>query len=143
MFTGRHKLNVDDKGRLQIPSRVRGQLAEACGLQLVITLGPECVEIYPAAEFRRRCELIKNMPNRDERTTVQRIFVGYAVETELDGQGRMIIPPSLRDKKKLNGVEVSLIGQIDHFELWPDSEWEASTEAAHASYAKAFAGLGV
>lgn len=140
MFAGSHKLTIDDKGRLAIPARVRAQLAEEFGKQIAITLGPECVEIYPSAVFRRIAEAIPKIPDRAKRVLMQRLFVGYAVEMELDGQGRVGVPTILRDLKQLGG-DVVLVGQIDHFELWAEPQWTASTSEAQAGYAEAYAAL--
>ncbi len=140
MFAGSNKLTIDDKGRLAIPARLRTQLADEHGKQIAITLGPECIEVYPAAVFRRIAEAIPKIPDRAKRMLMQRLFVGYAVESELDAQGRVVVPPILRELKQLGG-EVVLVGQIDHFELWAEAQWTASTSEAQASYADAYAAL--
>jgi MraZ protein len=140
MFSGTHKLTIDDKGRLAIPARVRAQLADEYGKQIAITLGPECVEIYPSPVFRRIADGILKVRDRAKRVLMQRMFVGNAVEAELDAQGRVNVPPLLRDTKGL-GTEVVLVGQIDHFELWPEAAWAASNRDGQASYADAFAAL--
>ncbi|MDB5985379.1 MAG: mraZ [Nevskia sp.] len=141
MFAGSNRLTIDEKGRLAVPARVRAQLAEEYGKQIAITLGPECVEIYPSPVFRRMVEQIQKIPDRAKRVVMQRLFVGHAVESELDGQGRVLIPPMLRERLKL-GADVVLAGLNDHFELWPEAQWTASTETAQVSYADAFAALG-
>jgi MraZ protein len=140
MFSGTHKLTIDDKGRLAIPSRVRTQLGDEFGKQIAITLGPECVEIYPSQVFRRIAEAILKIRDRAKRVQMQRLFVGNAVETEFDTQGRVNLPPLLRQAKGL-GSDVVLVGQIDHFELWPEAAWAASNLEGQASYAEAFAAL--
>lgn len=140
MFSGSSKLTIDDKGRLAIPARLRTQLADEYGKQIAITLGPECIELYPAAVFRRIAESILKIQDRAKRVQMQRLFVGHAVESELDGQNRVLVPPMLRERIRL-GSEVVLVGQIDHFELWPEALWTQSTDEAQASYADAFAAL--
>jgi len=141
MFAGSNRLTIDDKGRLAVPARVRAQLAEDYGKQIAITLGPECIEIYPSPVFRRMAEQIQKIPDRAKRVVMQRLFVGHAVESELDGQGRVLIPPMLRERLQL-GADVVLAGLNDHFELWPEAQWSSSTGTAQASYADAFAALG-
>ena len=140
MFAGSNKLTIDDKGRLAIPARLRTQLADEYGKQIAITLGPECVEIYPAAVFRRIAEAIPKIADRAKRMTMLRLFVGNAVEVELDAQGRVLVPTMLRERMQLDS-EVVLVGQIDHFELWSEAQWTASTGEAQASYADAYAAL--
>lgn len=140
MFSGTHKLTIDEKGRLAIPARVRAQLAESHGTQIAITLGPECVEIYPAPVFRSIAEAILKIRERPKRVLMQRMFVGNAVEVELDAQGRVNVPPLLRERMKL-GAEVVLVGLTNHFELWPEAAWTSSTIESQASYADAFGAL--
>lgn len=140
MFSGSNKLTIDDKGRLAIPARVRTQLSDEYGKQIAITLGPECIEIFPAAVFRRIAEAIPRIADRNKRVLMMRMFVGNAVESELDAQGRVLVPPLLRERMQL-GSEVVLVGQFDRFELWPEAAWNASTDAGQASYADAYAAL--
>lgn len=141
MFAGSNRLTIDDKGRLAVPSRVRVQLAEEYGKQLAITLGPECIEIYPSPVFRRKAEAAQKIADRGKRMQMLRLFVGHAVESELDGQGRVLIPQMLRERLAV-GADVVLAGVADHFELWPAAQWNASTDSAMAGYAEAFAALG-
>lgn len=123
MFAGSHPLTVDDKGRLAIPARFRQSIADSCDSQLVITMGHEsCLEIYPAPEFTRIAQDISAMENRDHAELLKRAFVGRAVETEIDKQGRIALPPILRRLAKLDSAVV-LVGQINRFELWADEKW--------------------
>lgn len=140
MFAGSNKLTMDDKGRLAIPARLRTQLADEYGKQIAITLGPKSVEIYPAAVFRDIATRISKIADYNKRTVMQRMFVGNAVESELDAQGRVLVPTLLRERMQLDS-EVVLVGQIDHFELWPESQWNAWTSEAQAGYADAYAAL--
>lgn len=144
MFAGSNRLTIDDKGRLAIPARVRGQLADEYGRQIAVTLGPECIEIYPAQVFRQVAEKLSKIPDRSKRMVAQRMFVGYAIESELDAQGRIVVPPTLRshDDSRL-GSDVMLVGAINHFELWPAAQWLAVTTESLPTYADAFAALDV
>lgn len=142
MFAGSNRLTIDDKGRLAIPARLRAQLGDEYGKQIAVTLGPECIEIYPAPVFRRMAEAIPKIADRAKRMLVQRMFVGYAVESEIDNQGRIVVPPVLRELKTI-GTDVMLVGAIDHFELWPSAQWLAAAGESQPSYADAFAALAV
>ena len=123
MFAGSHQLTVDEKGRLAVPARFRAPLAEQWQSQLVITMGHEpCLEIYPAAEFARIASDIDNMENRDHAELLKRAFVGRAVDTEIDKQGRIGLPPILRRLARLDSAVV-LVGQINRFELWSEEKW--------------------
>lgn len=128
MFAGTHHLTIDDKGRLAIPARYRQELADSCASQLFITKGPKpCLEIYPAPVFMALADQIEAMEDRDEAEDLKNWFIGFAVETEIDKQGRILLPPMLRRRIKLNGSAV-LVGQIRRFDLWPEDEWTARFE---------------
>jgi MraZ protein len=140
MFSSSSRLTIDDKGRLAIPARARAELISAYGSQIAITVGPECIEIYPAAVFRKMAEAIPRIADRAKRMQVMRMFVGHAVECEPDAQGRVLVPAVLRDKMAL-GSDVMLVGAIDHFELWPAASWLDATSDQNGSYADALAAL--
>jgi MraZ protein len=127
MFTGEHPLNVDDKGRLAIPARFRQQLADSQGLQLYITIvtidEQTRLEIYPAPEFRQIAQQIQEMEDRDYAEALKRGFIGRAVDTEIDRQGRITLPPLLRRDAGLSG-RVMLVGQITRFDVWDQSLYE-------------------
>lgn len=123
MFAGSHQLTIDEKGRLAIPARYRQELADACNSQLVVTRGPKpCIEIYPAHEFLRLANDIEAMDNREIADSLKEVFIGSACETEIDKQGRVLLPPLLRKHANLNGSAV-LMGQIRRFDLWPEDLW--------------------
>lgn len=125
MFAGSHQLSVDDKGRLAIPARFRVALAEQCDSQLVITRGPNpCLEIYPLPEFQRIVRDIQQMEDRNVAEAVKQFFVGFAVETEIDKQGRVLLSPMLRKYVPLEGPAV-LMGQDTRFDLWSQAQWDA------------------
>ncbi|MEQ1439922.1 division/cell wall cluster transcriptional repressor MraZ [Fontimonas sp. SYSU GA230001] len=124
MFKGAHHLAVDDKGRLAIPARFRQALAEQCDSQLVITVGPNpCLEIYPLPEFERIVRDIQALEDRDQAEEMKQWFVGFAVDVEIDKQGRVLLPPDLRRRARLDGAAV-LMGQDTRFDLWAQDEWE-------------------
>lgn len=125
MFAGSHQLSVDEKGRLAIPARFRQSLEETCGSQLVMTLGPNpCVEIYPAPEFQRIVRDIQAMEDRQTAELLKQVFVGFAVETEMDRQGRILLAPMLRKRAALEGTAV-LMGQDTRLDVWSLAEWES------------------
>lgn len=108
-----------------IPARFRQPLFDQCGAQLVVTKGPNpCLEIYPAPEFQRIVSDIQQMEDRDTAELLKQFFVGFAVETEMDKQGRVLLPPMLRKRARLDGAVV-LMGQDSRFDIWPEAEWES------------------
>ncbi|SFF61143.1 MraZ protein [Fontimonas thermophila] len=123
MFKGTHHLAVDDKGRVAIPARFRQTLAEQCDSQLVITVGPNpCLEIYPLPEFERIVRDIEALEDRIQAETLKQWFVGFAVDAEIDKQGRVLLPPTLRQRARIDGAAV-LMGQNTRFDLWSEPAW--------------------
>lgn len=124
MFLGSHQLTVDEKGRLAIPARIRSQLADSHGLEVVITMGPNTsLEIYPALEFKNIAEQIQNLEDRDAAELLKLAFVGRATETEIDKQGRVMLPQFLRKQAQLES-SVVLVGQINRLELYAQAIWD-------------------
>src|ERR1041385_2117123 len=118
MFAGSHQLSIDDKGRLAIPSRFRAQLD---GANVFITRAHKpCLEVYPAAEFHRLAEQIEGLEDRRHADLLKEIFIGHAVETEVDKQGRVLLPQLLRRNASLDGT-VMVVGQIKRFDVWSES----------------------
>jgi MraZ protein len=125
VFTGEHSLNIDDKGRLAVPARFRQQLAESQGLLLYITINDSepdhpRLEIYPAPKFREIADQIDRLDDRGHAEMLKLRFIGRAVETEIDKQGRIMLPPLLRRDARLNG-RVTLLGQINRFDVWDET----------------------
>jgi MraZ protein len=124
VFTGSYPLTIDEKGRLAVPARFRAGIVEEFGSQIVITMGPQrCLELLPAPVFREVVKSITDMPSGKVRLLRQR-FIGHAVESEIDKQGRVMLPQVLRAQAGLDG-SVVLVGNIDRFELWSESAWNA------------------
>jgi len=144
MFAGSHLLTIDDKGRLAIPARFRQQLADDYGLQVFITRSYEpCLEIYPAAVFRELAEQIQAMAPGAARDKLKHVFIGNAVDTEIDKQGRVLLPQLLRKFARLDS-NAMLVGQINRFDVWAEDLWNekfGDNSAAADDLASAFAQL--
>ncbi|HEB97013.1 MAG TPA: transcriptional regulator MraZ [Sedimenticola thiotaurini] len=124
MFRGVTQLNLDAKGRLAIPTRYRDRLREQCDSQLVITVDKDhCLLLYPLPEWVEIERKLMQLPSFDPVTrNLQRLMVGHATDVEMDGQGRVLLPPPLR---QFAGLEkrVVMIGQGRKFELWDEELW--------------------
>jgi MraZ protein len=138
MFAGSHLLTIDDKGRLPIPARFRQQLADEYGMQVFITRSYQpCVEIYPAPHFRTVADQIEGLADRSRADWLTQIFIGNAVETEVDKQGRVLLPQLLRKYARLDGAVV-VVGQNKRMDIWSEDVWtkkfgeEASEDLAGA-----------
>jgi MraZ protein len=123
MFLGEYSHNIDEKGRLTLPARWREQL----GQRVVVTRGMEpCLFVFPAAKFETFLDEINTvgMTAADARG-LSRFFSSKATDDELDKQGRVSLPQTLREFAGLNG-EVMVVGAFDHIELWSPSKYAAS-----------------
>ena len=124
MFRGVSVLNLDAKGRLAIPARYREQLQACCASRLVITVDADhCLLIYPEpnwVEIERKLERLPSF-NPTARK-LQRLYIGHAQDVEMDAQGRVLLPPSLRSFASLD-KRVALVGQGNKFELWDEDAW--------------------
>lgn len=131
MFRGVTQLTLDSKGRLAVPSKHRETLLAHCEGRLVVTADPgRCLLVYPLPAWEPIQQKLMALSSFNERTrALQRLLVGHADDVELDGAGRILIPPALRG---FAGMErqVVLVGQGNRFELWDDARWRAVTEAA-------------
>lgn len=143
MFIGEYQHSLDSKGRIIIPSKFRAELGEG----FVMTKGLDnCLFVYPKAEWSILEEKLKKLPltNRDARAFVRFFFSG-ASECELDKQGRVLIPPNLRDHSKLE-KEVVIIGVATRIEIWSKEEWDMYNNDDSLSYdniAEKMAELGI
>ncbi|MBS3803937.1 MAG: division/cell wall cluster transcriptional repressor MraZ [Oleiphilaceae bacterium] len=125
-FLGSHAINMDAKGRLAIPSRVREQLAQACGGRIVLTANADeerCLWVYPEPQWEVIQPQIEALPNMNRNVRrLQRLVLGYATPLELDPAGRILIPPTLRSYASLD-KKLMLIGQGKKLELWSEESW--------------------
>src|SRR6201996_7579195 len=134
MFRGANKLTLDAKGRLVMPTRYRERLQDRCGGKLVVTVDrDQCLLIYPFPDWEEIERKLMRLPAFNVQTRkLQRLMVGHATELELDGHGRVLLPPNLRQFGALTR-DAMLVGQGLHFELWDEVRWNeymASEEAA-------------
>ncbi|WP_260294971.1 division/cell wall cluster transcriptional repressor MraZ [Sedimenticola hydrogenitrophicus] len=129
MFRGVNRLNLDAKGRLAVPTRYRERLQERCAAELVVTIDLDhCLLIYPLPEWQEIERKLMKLPSFNKAArNLQRLLVGHATEVEMDGQGRVLLPPALRDFAHLD-KHVVLIGQGNKFELWDEERWNSQRE---------------
>jgi len=143
MFIGEYQHTLDDKGRIIIPSKFREELGET----FVMTKGLDnCLFVYPKSEWTILEEKLKTLPltNRDARAFVRFFFSG-ASESVLDKQGRVLVPPNLREHSKLDKDAV-VIGVSTRMEIWSKEEWDSYNDDDNLSYdsiAESMAALGI
>lgn len=127
MFIGGSAVNLDAKGRLALPTRYRGVIQDRFEGRLVLTVHDDgCLLLYPYAEWEEIQRKLVRLPNQNKRArTLQRMMLGYATEVEMDGHGRILVAPRLREFAKLE-KRVSLAGVGNKFEIWNEEAWEQS-----------------
>ena len=98
MFRGANAISLDAKGRLAMPSRYRDELISRCAGQLIVTIDAvdSCLCVYPLPEWELIEAKLRELPSlREETRRLQRLLIGNAVDLELDGSGRFLVPPRL------------------------------------------------
>lgn len=126
MFRGASSLSLDAKGRLAMPSKYRQRLQSQGDGQLVVTrsLTDECLWIYPMQKWEVIERDLDRLPNMKSAVRkLQQVLIGNAHECELDGHGRILVPPLLREFANLE-KRVMLVGQLKKFELWNEDVWQ-------------------
>lgn len=120
-FMGQHSHTIDAKSRLIIPAKFR----EALGEQFVLTLGQDpCLIIYPLTEWETYRQKLDQLPQTTRITRdFRRFFIANATTCELDKQGRIIVPPGLRQYASLD-KDVVIIGNGNFIEIWNKEEWD-------------------
>jgi MraZ protein len=133
MFRGATALNLDAKGRLAVPARHRDALTVQAGGRLVLTAHPHrCLLLYPQSAWEPIQQKIMSLPSLDKQASLlQRLLVGFAEDMELDGAGRVLVSPVLREFAALE-KQVMLVGQGTHFELWSMEGWRTQLDEALA-----------
>ncbi|HEY3432060.1 MAG TPA: division/cell wall cluster transcriptional repressor MraZ [Rhodocyclaceae bacterium] len=139
MFQGAISLNLDAKGRMAVPARHRDALlaatAEAEG-RLVLTTHPHrCLLLYPEPAWQPIRDQILAAPSFDPRSAAaKRVLVGNARDESMDGAGRLLIAPELRDFAGFE-KQVWLVGMGSHFEIWSDAGWKRQHDMAFEALA--------
>ncbi|GAB3011571.1 division/cell wall cluster transcriptional repressor MraZ [Bowmanella dokdonensis] len=126
MFRGANAINLDNKGRVTIPTRYRQALLDDCQGQLVCTIDIQqpCLLLYPLSEWEEielKLSRLSSMNPHERR--LQRLLLGYALEGSMDGNGRFLLSGPLRQHAKLD-KQLMLVGQLNKFELWDTSIWQ-------------------
>ena len=131
MFFGSYTHNLDDKGRLVIPSKMRDEL----GSKAYILKGFDgTLSIYKESDFQNLVLELKNLPfNKKNSRAYLRIQLASACELDIDRQGRALLPTQLLNKYQI-GKEVIVIGALDHIEVWNRTDYEEYEKNADSSF---------
>jgi len=134
---------LDEKGRLSMPAKFRARLAEG----FVVTRGFEqCLTIFPMPEWQTLADNLARFPVTDQKArSLRRVLFAQAADTELDRQGRMLIPEYLREAAGL-GADVIVAGMDGYIEIWDVERWremERSNAENANDIAQSLADLGM
>lgn len=124
MFMGEYNHSIDAKGRLIIPSKFRDTL----GNEFVVTKGLEgCLFVFEKYDFETFMDKLNEKSDLEAKVRkIKRFFISGAQEMEPDKQGRMLVPPVLREYAGLE-KEVVFAGVGGHIEIWDKAKWEDVT----------------
>lgn len=120
-LTGTYVHNVDEKGRLAVPSKLRVELGEPF---FITFLSKECLTVFPKNQWDKFCIELNNVPQSDRKAQRSvRVILANAVKCEPDKQGRVLLPQTLRS---LVGIEkeVVTIGVSKKAEIWAKDKWD-------------------
>ena len=122
MFLGEFEYRVDEKGRVPVPPKFRRELREG----VVLTPGTEsCILIYTLAEWRKLAAALTSGPiARSKLRRLNRAIFATAFSLSVDGQGRIALPPPLREYAGIED-EIVIAGANTYLELWNKEQWEA------------------
>lgn len=122
MFRGINAITIDSKGRLAVPARCR----DALGEHVVVTIDTEeaCLLLYTATQWQVIEDNLQRLPSFNAAARrIQRLLIGHATDVMVDGNGRVLLPPVLRDYAKLE-KHVVMVGQGNKFEIWDELSWQ-------------------
>ena len=124
MFRGSSFHTIDEKGRIIIPARFRDVLKAGGGDGVMVSRLDKSLFAYTFDEWSKSENKILSLAEKSgNMRRFRRVFVGGAFECICDKQGRILIPPSLRQYSELE-KEIVLVGVLDHFEIWSRKNWE-------------------
>ena len=137
LFLGSYEHAMDDKGRVALPARFRDVLVAAGDSRLILTTNVDpagqCLVAYTLKEWQAFHERIAGLPQFDEAVIrLKRLHIAGATECSADRQGRILIPPLLREYAGLKS-QVVFAGLGANIEIWDRGRWEEERSRAKES----------
>ncbi|MBC8431178.1 MAG: division/cell wall cluster transcriptional repressor MraZ [Desulfobacterales bacterium] len=124
MFRGSSLHTIDLKGRIIVPARFREIIKADDNNGIMISRMDSGLVAYTLTEWRKiETRILSLAEKSDNMRRFRRVFIGGAFECPCDKQGRILIPPMLRQYAELSR-EIVLVGVLDHFEIWSREKWE-------------------
>ncbi|MBE6621346.1 MAG: division/cell wall cluster transcriptional repressor MraZ [Ruminococcaceae bacterium] len=128
MFCGEYSHNLDSKKRISLPARLRDELGE----NVVMTKNVDrCISLYPAERWQTFTAKLDSLPDIETRQ-VKRFLYSAAFETNVDGQGRLLVSPTLCAYAELDRA-VKVIGVGDHIEIWDEARWNEENSSENTA----------
>jgi len=122
VFKGTYRHRIDPKGRLPVPAAFRRGLGADT---VVVTLLDQCLAVYPPSEWARLEEQLRALPAFSRPVkALTRLLASRAADCEIDVQGRILLPSSLREAAALSRDAV-VVGVLNRFEVWSPESWDA------------------
>jgi len=121
MFIGEYHHSIDDKGRLAIPMKFRGDLAKGA----VVTRGLDTsLFLFPKEEWDKLAEKLAGLPlGQSNSRAFARLMLAGAMDVEVDKQGRVVLPEYLREYASLS-KQVVVAGLYNRLEIWNAEKWQ-------------------
>jgi len=143
MFIGQYNHTIDEKGRMNMPAKFRREVASG----VVITRGLDrCLFVYPKAEWEEMAQKLAKLPiTKKSSRAFARLMLAGAWDSEIDTQGRVMLPDYLRQYASLK-KHVIVAGLFNRVEIWDEDAWreyQAQTEAASEEIAEGMGELGI
>lgn len=133
-FRSRSEHSLDDKSRLNIPSRFREVLQSDNSDRLMVTGWHKCLKAYPvSAWLAMENKLLEQGKLQRGMAAFVRYVISGVTECGLDKQGRILLPAALRGDFNIQ-KEVMLNGMLDHFEIWDKAAWESETRQTRENF---------
>ena len=131
MFFGSYEFNIDDKGRVVIPSKMRDEV----GSKLYLIKGFEgCISLYKEEDFQKYISKIQSLPYEKSKVRkYTRLLLSSVVELNIDRQGRMLIPVKTLKEYKI-GDRAMILGEIDHIEIRDLDSWNSYKEESNKDF---------
>jgi len=134
VFTGEYRHTIDGKGRVAVPARFRAQLDDGAFVSRWLD---NCLAIFPRAAWDDLAAKVAALPTGNASAReFGRFLFGSAFEVELDAQGRLLLPATLRSWSQLEG-EAMVVGARDHAEIWTPTRWDVYRGSMESSDALA------
>ena len=136
-FVGIYEHGLDDKGRMVLPSKMRAHLGESGYLAML----DRCLGLWTQEGFAEVADGMRERMSAGELPMDSfRLFTAYAAEVSPDGQGRIVVPPVLRDYAGL-GREAVVVGALNRAEIWDKGRWDELSSTQNERLAEAVAAL--